>query len=372
MKPQRILHVVGAMNRGGAETMIMAMYRSLDRDKYQFDFLEFSSGESDYSEEIRSLGGRIFHCNWDQSPFRVFSTMKGLSKVISDEGPFMAVHSHVLFASGIVLAAAASAGVNVRVAHSHNTSTQDSGIRELVYQFISRSTMRMFTTGIAACTQAAGHYLFGHRWFSRTGIVIPNAVDTCEFRPAPLPEREKLRASYGLTSNTMVLASVARMELVKNHRFLIDLAADLDAEGVDFTLLLVGDGSLREELESEVASRGLDDRIQFWGLRTDIPVILRCVDALLMPSHFEGLPVALVEAQASGVRCVVSDNISRDADLGAGLLSFLPISSPEPWTKLLLTEKRMQVSSESIQHALSERGYSIDSALDKCFSLYSS
>lgn len=370
MSVDRVLHVVGAMNRGGAETMIMSMYRALDRTRLQFDFLELQSGPSDYREEILSMGGRLIHCEWSQSPKRLVQTIRELSQTIRSEGPFRAVHSHVLFASGTVLLAAARAGVKSRVAHSHSTSMARQGLSAKVYALLARGLIRSFATNLAACSVDAGSYLFGREPFAQMGLVVPNAVDTDVFRPPIEDERVGLRVAFQLPLESMVLVSVARLESVKNHKFLVELADVLDSSGFGFDMLFIGDGSLRSALEVEVSDRGLEHRVHFWGVRDDVAEIMRCSDYLLMPSHFEGLPVALVEAQATGLVCLVSGNVTKEADMGLGLLYHYPTSDPALWADVLAHPTSLPRAVASTKRALDERGYGVSGALEKLLTLY--
>ncbi len=318
------------------------------------------------------MGGRVIHCEWSQRPTRLYRTITNVASVIESRGPYQAVHSHVLFASGTALAGAARAGVSVRVAHSHNTSTQSRGIASSVYQRYARWAIRASATEFMACTEEAGNYLFGKSYFKARGAkVINNAVDTAQFRPGTSAQRAAVRATLGVGQGSLLLVSIARMEAVKNHRFLIRVAHALAVRGVDFALLLVGDGRLRAELEETVSSLGIGSTVRFMGVRRDIAEILRAADMLLMPSHFEGLPVALVEAQATGLKCLVSDRISREADLGMGLLTFMPIDDPAHWAERACSGNDLApICARDIARSLRRRGYVVEDAVAALLSLY--
>lgn len=366
---ERVLHIVGAMNRGGAETMLMTLYRAIDRTQWQFDFLEFSADRSDYADEITELGGRLVKTSWSQAPLRMPRTVQQLVRVLKSYGPFHAVHSHILFGSGAALVAAGIAGVPIRIAHSHSTSDSD-GPLDWVYQQAARCAIRSSATRFAACSGPAGAYLFGSGPFRRLGVLIPNAVDLDEFTPVGPLEKSDLRQQLGLPIDSLIAVSIARMEPVKNHGFLLRLAARMRDQSIDFTLLLVGAGSLREQLEAETRALQLEDRVRFLGLRDDVATILRCADFLLLPSHFEGLPVVLVEAQASGVPCLVSDKVTEDSDLGLGLLTFLPISDVDAWAEELKRRPQAQLDAGVIRSALSAQGYGVHEGLQRLMELY--
>lgn len=370
MTPQRVLQVVGAMNRGGAETMLMTLYRALDRDILQFDFLEFGQDESDYTPEIVHLGGRILKAEWSQRPMKLRRTIHRLADAMAQGGPYLAVHSHVLYASGTVLAAARRASIDIRIAHSHATHSVARGPSGLAYHAASLELIRRSATKMAACSWEAGEYLFGPRRFGTRGVVVANAVDTSRFSPVVASERLRLRHALPVPPDWLVLTSVARLEEVKNHLFLVDVASALKDRGVNFTMLFVGDGSLRSRLESLVRERGLENQVLLLGLREDVSDILRCSDAVLMPSLFEGVPVALVEAQATGVQCLVSECVSKEVDLGLDLLRFLPISDAAMWADAIVASRAVPPSPEEVERAMRAKGYSVADALETLLGLY--
>lgn len=372
MTTSRVLHVVGAMNRGGAETLLMTLYRAIDRGRLQFDFLEMRPGRSHYADEIEAMGGRILKCSWSQSPNAVLATIRHVARIIELNGPYLAVHSHILFASGTALLAARKAGVKIRIAHSHNTADQSTGLRAAIYRGAARAMIRGCATQIAACTADAGSYLFGANRFAAAGSLIPNSVDLMQFYPGRADERNESRTSLGGSRTRVLLVSVARLEPVKNHRFLIRVADELRDRGVGFDLLFIGDGSQDRPLRDEVAARSLEDCVRFLGVRDDVARILRGADALLMPSHFEGLPVALVEAQASGLPCVVSTSVSREADFGLGIVLFRDIDDPADWVDaILMVADCPRIDWVEARGALERRGYEIGSSVERLLALYS-
>ena len=323
----RVLHVVGAMNVGGAETMLMNLYRNVDRSRVQFDFLVYGDEAGIYDEEILGLGGRLFHVPRPRGR-GVRGAIADVRRVLRKHGPFQAVHAHILHASAIALRAAAAEGVAVRIAHSHSTGDVAGGAVRALYVRWARKSIRERATRLVACGAEAGAYLFGERsqW-----IVLRNGVDLERFRPPDEETRAAARRELGVPDECLALGTVARLEHVKNHDFVIRLARKLADDGVTFRVLLAGEGSRRAELESMVRDLSLMDHIRFLGLWADVPRLLAALDGLLMPSHYEGIPVALVEAQATGLPCLVSEAVSREVDLGLGLVDFLPIDTVEPW-----------------------------------------
>ena len=322
MAVQRILHIVGRMDRAGAETMVMNLYRSIDRSRYQFDFATFTTDRCDYDDEIETLGGRILRIPGND-PVRRFLGLWCLLR----GGEWRIVHSHTLFSTGMHLLAAKLAGVPVRIAHSHNTADANSSTPAgRGYQRLSRKLLDHVPTDYIACGQAAASYLFP----GRTGVtVIPNAIDVQTFLDA---SDTAVREELGLAPDSLVVIQVGRLQPVKNHAFSLRIAEALRERGHSFRLLLVGTGELEQRIEEEIRARGLEPHVRLLGVREDIPALMKAADVMLMPSLHEGFPVVLVESQASGLPAVVSGAISPEVDLGLGLVEFVDLdASPSLW-----------------------------------------
>jgi glycosyltransferase EpsF len=328
----RVLHIFGRMNRGGAETFIMNVYRHIDRTKIQFDFAVHSDQPGHYDEEIRSLGGRIFILPRPRlTALPVYK--RALAQVLREEGPFATVHSHVHFYSGVPLAVAASAGIPVRIAHSHSTSDgKRSALSRRLYRWYMRSQIWRYATHMLGCSRPACEALYGPRcWQDSRVRVVHYGIDPTPFELLP-KDRNLLRDRIGLPRDCLLIGHVGRFEVPKNHRFLVEIFGSLAARLPTARLVLVGDGPLRPQIEQFVRAKGLENHVFFLGVRADVPEIMGCLDVFLFPSLWEGIPLTLLEAQAAGVSCVVSNVISDEADLGIGLLHSVSLEAgPEVW-----------------------------------------
>jgi glycosyltransferase EpsF len=366
--PVRVLQVVGRMNIGGAETMLMNLYRAVDRNRLQFDFVVFSNGEGAYDSDIRELGGRIFTLPAPREA-GMLRSISAVRTLIATEGPFAAVHSHVLHASGWVMVAGFLAGVPRRLAHCHSTSDVGGHLRRAVYERGSRRVTRSVATHWVACGLDAGSYMFGPSFSSR-GVVLKNAIQVDPYLPdtdAGISARREL----GVSDGTLLVGSVARLEAPKNHEFLLRVAEQCRGRGLDVHFAVVGDGDLRGDLEREVARRGLRSCVSFLGVRRDVPRLLNGMDLLAMPSHYEGLPVSLVEAQCNGVRCLVSDRITADVDLDLGLLTALPITDPGLWTLHIASlQRERRPCAERLRTATRDHGYSAEDTTGLLYQIY--
>ena len=365
--PPRALHVVGAMNVGGAETLLMNLYRKIDRDRVQFDFLVFGEAAGAFDEEIGALGGRILRLPFPRGR-GVRRAVDDVRQLIRDRGPFAAVHAHVLHASAIAVRAARAEGVPIRIAHSHNTGDVPGGLPRTLYRAWGRRVIVSSSTQLVACGSDAGRYLFGDSDWT----LLRNGVDLDVFKPMSQPAREELRRSLGVAPGELLLGSVARLEVVKNHDHLISVASCLRERGSSFRMMLVGEGSRRPELEARVRQLDLDGQVEFLGVRRDVDLLLGAMDQLVMPSLYEGIPVVLMEAQASGLPCLVSDAVSGEVDLGVGLVDFLPTDDPDAWAARILD---LGSSARRTEPLLTEQvrlaGGDIDASLNVLYRLYS-
>lgn len=304
-QPERILQVVNSMNRGGAESLIMNIYRKIDRSRFQFDFLVHIQEDGAFDKEILELGGRIFHapkyrlwnhfayCNWLEFFFRCHPEFK-------------IVHGHQYNTASVYLAVAKKMGRRT-IAHSHNTSNGH-GIIAKVKNVMRKNLNKVVDTKLA-CSDDAGKWLYGEE---ASYTIIANGID-CDRYAYNENTREEIRSILGINGRTVVLGNVARFCPVKNHAFLVDVFDEYHKTNPNSKLLLVGDGPLYPDIQKLVTSKGLNEKVIFLGVRSDIPQLMNAMDVFLLPSLHEGLPVTLVEAQAADLPCVVSDCISDEA-----------------------------------------------------------
>lgn len=305
-EPIRILQVVTHMNRGGLETMLMNYYRHMDRQKVQFDFLVHRQERAAYDDKIEALGGRIYRLPrlvpWS------LSYQKALNTFFAEHKEYRVVHVHQDCLSSVILKAAKKNGVPVRIAHSHS-SNQDKNLKYII-KLICKRSIPVYATDLFACGKQAGEWMFGGASFR----VLNNAIDVGAYRHDT--ERAiKIRRELEIPENALVIGHVGRFSPPKNHDFLIDIFAEVCKTEPDAYLLLVGDGNLRARIEEKVISLGLEGRVIFTGVRSDVPELLQAMDVFVFPSLYEGLPVTLVEAQAAGLPCIISESIPADCDL---------------------------------------------------------
>lgn len=317
--PIRVLHVVVNMNRGGAETLIMNLYRNIDRELVQFDFLVHKN-EGVFEEEIKALGGNIYRISY-VTDVGHFGYIKELNRFFKEHKEYKIVHAHMDSMSGLVLQAANKAGVPIRISHSHNTQNEGN-ILVRIYKGFIKNKVTSNATNLLACSQSASNWLFGNK--SVEALTVKNGVDGKKFA-YNYEARHRMREELGIGNDTLVVGHVGRFCHQKNHMFLIHIFSELKKKLPNSLLLLVGDGPLRFAINKKVRELNLMDSVLILGVRDDVEELMQVMDVLVFPSYHEGLPLTIIEAQASGMKCIVSKAIPEEADIGADLITFIDL-----------------------------------------------
>ena len=314
-EPVRILNLFTIMNRGGAETMVMNYYRNVDRTKVQFDFMVHREEKGAYDDEIEALGGRIYRMPPVQ-PGHFKEYKAKVAEFFDEHKEYSVIHSHMSELGYYVFKEAKSRGIKCTVCHAHNAphfsdETLIEKIKDLVRNYF-KHRIRKYTDHMFICGIEAGNWLFGEK-NSDKFVMMNNAVDANRFSWDG-QRSEEMRAKLNLKGK-FVVCHVGRFNSQKNHTFLIDIFKEIKEQNSNSVLLLVGAGELEEKIRQKVASLNLDENVRFMGLRDDVNDILLASDVFLFPSLYEGLPVTLVEAQSSGIKCIISESIPDDCKI---------------------------------------------------------
>ena len=325
--PIRVLHVIGVMNRGGAETMIMNLYRNIDRTKVQFDFVENTADIGVFEDEIKELGGRVYHCPHFNGKNAVQYKKWWDTFFEEHKNEYCFVHGHIGSTAAIYLSSAKKHEIKT-IAHSHNIYGKFS-ISQTLYKTMSYP-VRYIADYLFACSREAGISRYGKEAVFE---VLPNAIDTKKFTYS-FQRKKELRQALGINAENKVYGHIGRFYEQKNHSFLIDVFNEILKIEKDSYLLLIGGGPLKIQIEEKAVRLHISDRIKFLGVREDISDLLQCMDVMIFPSLYEGLPVTLVEAQCSGLHCLISDGISDETVIVHELISKMSLqSSAEDWAK---------------------------------------
>lgn len=331
----RILHMIGSLEMGGSQTMVMTLYRSIDKEKFQFDFIIDCDTKSVFEEEIKRMGGKIFRL----PKFNGINFMKvgqAWNDFFQNHPEYKILHSHVRSYASLYLPIAKAHEVRT-IIHSHNTSN-GKGLTSVI-KCVLQYPLRFQADYFFGCSEMAGRWLFGEKIVqSDRYFMLRNAVDLERFAYQP-QIREKIRYELGVDTNTLLIGHVGRMNPQKNHHFLIDCFYKVTNQRSDVKLLLLGDGELRGKISQQIRQSGLENQVIMPGVKENVEEYFSAMDCFLLPSLHEGLPVVVVEAQANGLQCFLSDAVTKEVQLSE-LVQYLPITQgDDPWVNALLNCK---------------------------------
>lgn len=345
--PIRVLQVLGGLEAGGAETFVMNLYRKIDKSKVQFDFVKHITHKGVFEDEIHQMGGKIYQCP-RYTGKNHFAYCKWWNNFFEEHSEYHVIHGHVRSTAAIYLKIAKKHGL-VTIAHSHSTSN-GSGIAAIIKD-IMQLPIRCQADYLFACSDKAGKWLYGKNAVKKPNYrMIPNGVDLKRFT-YDVQKRCQMRQALGITGNTFVLGHVGRITTPKNHEFMVKLFAEYHKSNPNSKLLLVGDGDLFAEVKQQISHLGIDNAVVMAGSKTNTEDYYQAMDIFVFPSLWEGLPVSVVEAQANGLPCLLSDVITHDVDL-TDQVHYLPLNEEKMWLKeieAVRSQKRTAATAENLR-----------------------
>ena len=363
--PVRVLQVLGGTSLGGAESRVMDSYRHLDRSRIQFDFCVHSQEEGFFDKEIESLGGHIYRVprfqvvNW-------LAYRKAWKDFFREHPGYVAVHGHMTSTASIYLPIAKAAGVPLAIAHARSAGV-DPGLKGAMTRFLRRNLGKKADVCLT-CSRLAGEAVFGKKMVEAGRVTtVPNAIDAREFAFSEKKRKQK-RAELGIGVQEFVIGHVGRFGHMKNHAFLLDVFAEICRKVPDSRLLLVGEGGLMDSVREKAASLGLSDRVIFTGNQAQVADFYMAMDFFVFPSIFEGLPGSVIEAQAAGLRCLVSDSVT-DEVLITPLAQARSLSDKASvWAQNVL--ERRSYEREQMEQAIKEAGFDVSDQVKFLEKLY--
>lgn len=354
----RILQAVNIMDRAGLETMLMNYYRHIDRDRIQFDFLTHRSTDGAFDEEIRKMGGRVYHAP-RLYPNQYAKYFKYMKSFFEEHPEYKIVHSHIDSMSYFPLRAAKDNHVPIRIAHSHS-SKLDRDLK-LPIKYVALKSIRNVANVNFACGTVAGRFMFDENF-----KIIHNAVDLKQFVFNKKIRNEK-RKELGLEEK-FVIGHVGRYCYIKNQLFLLDVFKAVLERRKNSHLLLIGKGEDQRKIEQKILGLDLQDKVSLLIDRSDVADLYQTMDIFVMPSLFEGLPVVGIEAQASGLPCIVSDRISREVMITNSIKECAIESGVKYWAEKIL-DCDLSRNANAYQ-LLAEAGYDIELETPKLEQIY--
>jgi len=365
MEAIRILHVVTKMDAAGLETLLMNIYRNIDRNKIQFDFLTHRSTEGFYDKEIKELGGHIYHVP-PINPLKHNEYLSALDGFFwNKRHEYKIVHSHINTFSMYPLRAAQKVGIPIRIAHSHIANVP-LGLKT-PFRLYAKWKLKKYTTYNFACSIEAGKYLFGTKAIVLDNFkVVNNAIDSKRYIYSKEIEK-KIKKQLDL-DNSFILGHIGRFTKQKNHTFLIEIFKEVYKNNPSARLVLVGEGELEDEIKQQVVKNDLEKVVLFLGVKDNISELIQAFDVFVLPSLFEGLGIVAIEAQAAGIPCLVSEAVPNEAYLTDIIYSQSLKDDANKWSNAVLKLKNKKKINTSMQ--ILSSGYDIKEESKKLQSFY--
>lgn len=330
----KVLQVFNELDQGGIEHVVINWMKSMDPCKVEFHFALMSGKPGVLDDKVRKLGGHIHYFSSGEKSLG--NVRRNLSNIINKYGPFQVVHSHTYFFSGYILYVAKKKGVPIRIAHAHDTyKGEHESIKRKVYEHFMREMINKYATYKFGVSSDTCRHVFGKK-DGRT-FIVHNGVDIERYRFNE-SQRKHLREKLKIEDDEYLLCNIGRFEDQKDHVFLIDAFSSLLKEKKNFKLLLVGTGTLKKVIEKKVADYNIEDRVIFLENRSDVNNLLSASDLFVLPSKYEGLPVVLIEAQANGIPCLISDKVTSEVQLNNNIYS-ISKDSINKWVRAIKKHK---------------------------------
>lgn len=369
-KPFRVLHIVSVMNYGGIENLLMNIYRNINRNKIQFDFLVTREEKGIFDEEIKELGGEIY--NIPHVSKKGYFKYKKIADEFFEEkkDEYKIIHCHMNTWAGFFLPLAKKNNIPIRIAHSH-TSDIRMTLKNFP-KFLIKTYHSLFinsnSTHFFACSKKAGEWLFDKNIKKNKINLINNGINVEKFiydENIALKKRKELN----INKDQFVIGHVGNFSYAKNYQFLIDIFHIIHKKDSSAVLCLVGSGKLEKEVKKKVKKLNIEENVKFLGLRNDVNQLLMSFDVFLFPSRFEGLPVTLIEAQAAGSKIIASDTITKEVKI-TDLIQFISLNeSSENWADNVLDLKNSDYDRNYYQEIVNA-GYDIKNTAEELQNFY--
>lgn len=369
-KKVKVLYFIDRLRHGGIQQFCLENIKYMDRSKVQIDFLLLDDGNKyPLEKEMRKLGCKITKIDaWINKPTDYIKHRKNIEKFFKENHDYKVVHMHSSSKNYMVLKYAKKYGIPVRIAHAHNINFQTKNKFKQMVGNVFKKPLKKYATNYFACAYLAGEWLFGKEEVEKGNVtVIHNAVDYEKFKPQKRV-RNKIRKELNITEAEIVFGNVGRFDNQKNHTFLIDIFKEINKKNKNTKLLLIGIGPLQEEIKQKVKDLKLQDKVIFAGFIKNVNDYMQAMDAFIMPSLYEGLPVTGVEAQASGLPCFMSKDVITEEVKITKNLTFISLNeSAELWAKTILNS---DLTRKDTKKELKEAGYFIKDTAKELVDFY--
>ena len=351
MKPIKILQIFTVLNKGGAETNLMNYYRNMDRSKFQIDFLVHRENGF-FEEEILNAGSKIYRLP-PILPWKLKEYKKAVSDFFDKHHDFDIIHGQCSELGVFIYEEAKRRNIPVIIAHAHNARMDKD--KKLVFRLMWKKRMRKSINQYFTCGKEAADNLFGKK-LALQSYQMNNAIEVENFK---FNQEKRSRKRKELNAEeTINLVNIGRFNTQKNQLFLLEIFVEIIKLNQNYRLFLVGDGDLKPQILEKIKKLNLENRVVLLGLRNDVPELLQAMDIFLFPSLHEGFSVAFVEAQATGIKSVISSGVPLESILikeNAEVISLK--QTPKQWAEKII---KIDVSQrKDVSDIIKQKGYDI-------------
>ena len=364
----RVLHIVGTMNCGGTQNMLMNIYRKIDRSKVQFDFLINAKEKCFFEDEITEMGGKLYRIKkW--KPSNTLSYIKDLDAFFTEHKEYQVLQSHIASSSAINLKLAKRHGLYA-IAHSHSTKGECNSLKDLPVK-LGSFPIRFCADHFFACSKKAGEVRFGKKITkSEKFDLLPNALDIDKYKTTT-KSYEEIQKQYDL-KDKFVVGHIGRFYAVKNHMFLLSVFEEILKLKDNSVLVLVGGGGeIYEPLVERIKNTGLEDKVIFTGVTPDVSRYLQVMNCFVFPSLSEGLGIVAIEAQCFGLPCFINETLPPELYINHNVYGISLKKSPEEWAKMILEKSNTKICEEAAKENVKKAGYDINETVRMLEEFYS-
>lgn len=358
-----ILHIAAHLYIGGAEKVARDIGLYADPSEYEMHYIVFDDDIGVYGRELEAKGCKVFRF---AEPSHNYARYLKELKQLMTQYPYAAIHAHTMFNCGWAMWMGKRMGIPIRVAHAHSALDDGSGLAKTVYEALMRFFVLRCATDLVGCGKKAGQRLFGQKAFAERGQLIVNGIDVPAFAYCE-ETRARMRAQLHV-EKCFVIGHAGHMAEVKNQKFLLELMPLVLQKRPDAMLILLGDGEDRPMLEEKARQLGLTEHVRMTGNVTNVADYLNAMDVFAFPSLYEGTPLAILEAQANGLPCVLSDGVPEDVFL-TDLIHVLSLSeSVQTWVDTICAMKRREPADYA--ELLKDSDFASEVSIRKIYDIY--
>lgn len=363
----RVLQYIVSNDKGGLTKYICQNYCFIDRNKIQFDFITYDDF-LDFEKDFYNKGAKFYRIPKIKNIFKYFSFWRRLQK----ENKYKIIHFHMSYTNFIPIICARLVGIKSIILHAHSTQIDDNRffvrMMKEQFNFLGKILSRFLVKKYLACSDLAAKWMFPATIVKEKKYILAhNAIDLKKYI-FNIEIRKQKRKELGISDKCFCIGNVGRFTYQKNHEFLIDIFKEIYLLNKNTKLVLIGDGPLISQEKEKVLSLGLEENVIFLGNRNDVFDLYNAFDCFVLPSRFEGLGIVIIEAQASGLRCYVSDVVPKEVKV-TDLVSFISLEkSPSVWSNIINENKK--ISRKNLINDLKKSGYDINIEINILENIY--